>query len=80
MAAFVASDDDLFVLRRFERLGARVALMMQDRIATLEEDLIKEDAQGKKDNSHCGTFRYEPRKRRADIMEEIKCRLTEYRA
>ena len=79
MSAYVASDDDLFVLRRFGRLGARVALMMQDRIAKLEEDLLKEDKLGIKEKSHCGTFRHEPRKKRAEIMDEIKWRLTEYR-
>ncbi|CAF9916587.1 MAG: hypothetical protein HETSPECPRED_002956 [Heterodermia speciosa] len=78
MSAFVASDDDLFVLRRFERLGARVALMMQDRLASLEEDLLKEDKLGREEKSHCGTFRHEPRKRRSEIMDEIKWRLIEY--
>ena len=79
MSAFVASDDDLFVLRRFGRLAARVALMMQDRIASLEEDLLKEDALGREENSHCGTLRQEPRKRRTDLMEQIKWKLIEYR-
>ena len=79
MSTYVASDDDLFVIRRFERLGARVALMMQDRIASLEEDLAKEDELGREEKSNCGTFRCETRTRRAEIMLEIKEKLTEYR-
>ena len=79
MSSFVASDDDLFVLRRFQKLGARVALMMQAKIAQLEEDLMKEDDLGKDEKQHCGTFLHDPRAKRVAIMDEIKCRLTEYR-
>ena len=79
MSSFVASDHDLFVLRRFEKLGARVALMMQANIAHLEEDLLKEDDLGKDEKQHCGTFLYDPRAKRRAIMEEIKLRLIEYR-
>ena len=76
---FVASDDDLFVLRRFEKSGARVALMMQDRIARLEEDLAIEDMEGRYESSDCGTFRWEPRPRRQQILDEMTWRLAEYR-
>ena len=79
MAAYVASDDDLFVLRRFQRLGARVALMMQDRIAKLEEDLFQEDNLGRIEKSHNGTFRHEQRQRRQELMDEIEWRLSRYR-
>lgn len=79
MSSFVASDDDLFVLRRFEKLGARVALMMQAHIAKLEEDLMEEDNLGRDEKQHCGTFLHDPRAKRRDIMEQIRLRLTEYR-
>lgn len=79
MSAFVASDNDLFVLRRFERLGARVALRMQDRIAKLEEDLSKEDQLGMDEKSHCGTFRNDQRERRLQLMDEVESRLANYR-
>ena len=79
MCTFVASDDDLFVLRRFEKSGARVAMMMQDRIAKLEEDLAIEDEQGRDESSHCGTFRWEPRPERQHILDEMTWRLERYR-
>ena len=79
MSSFVASDDDLFVLRRFEKLGARVALMMQARIARLEEELMEEDNLAIDEKQHCGTFLHDPRAKRREIMEQIRLGLTEYR-
>lgn len=79
MCTFVASDDDFFVLRRFEKSGARVALRMQDRIAELEEYLATEDRKGREEISDCGTFRDEPRPRRRQILDEMTWRLKEYR-
>lgn len=43
-AAFVASDEDFFVLRRFDRLHSRVLLALQADIAWLEESLDVLDA------------------------------------
>ncbi|KXH38024.1 hypothetical protein CSIM01_04514 [Colletotrichum simmondsii] len=40
---FVASDDDFFLLRKFNRLNVRVALVLQDEIACLEEELDELD-------------------------------------
>ena len=79
MSTFVASDDDLFVLRRFGKLGARVALMMQANIAKLEEDLMVEDTLGREKKENNGTFLHDPRKKRRELMDEIKIRLIEYR-
>jgi len=40
---FISSDDDFFVVRRFDTLSARVALALQDEIAVLEEELNEID-------------------------------------
>lgn len=79
MCTFVASDDDLFVLRRFEKSGARVALRMQDQIAGLEEELAIEDRKGRHEKEDCGTFRGDIRKRRQEILDEMTWRLERYR-
>ena len=78
----MASDDDFFVLRRFGKLGARVALLMQDRVAYLEEQLQEEDllcSQAQKDEADSGTFRCDARPRRQEVLEEISWRLERYR-
>lgn len=79
LSTFVSSDDDLFVVRRFEKLGARVILRMQDRIAYLEEELIEQDKLAREKNLDSGTFRYEPEwAPRQQIMNELSWRLREY--
>ena len=79
LCTFVSSDDNLFVVRRFEKLGARVILRMQDRIAYLEEELIEQDRLAREKNCDSGTFRYETLARRQQIMDEVSWRLKEYR-
>ena len=79
LCSFASSDDDFFAVRRFEKLGARVILMLQDRIAFLEEQLIKQDTLARKSELDCGTFRWEPIKERRAIMDEIFHTLKEYR-
>lgn len=69
MSMWMASDDDFFVLRRFGALSARVALMLQDQLTRLEEELEKEDVacmQMPKGDS--GTFRNDVRSRRQEIL------------
>ena len=69
MSMWMASDDDFFVLRRFGALSARVALMLQDQLTRLEEELGKEDIvcrQMPKGDS--GTLRYDVRSRRQEIL------------
>lgn len=38
---WMASDDDCFIIRRFEKLNARVILYMQERISQIEQRLIQ---------------------------------------
>ncbi|KAK7403419.1 hypothetical protein QQX98_010832 [Neonectria punicea] len=40
---FISSEDDFFVLRRFDVLNVRVALALQDELSVLEEDLSRLD-------------------------------------
>ncbi|KAL9613055.1 MAG: hypothetical protein Q9167_002401 [Letrouitia subvulpina] len=75
----MASDDDFFVLRRFGKLGARVALLMQNRIVQLEEELLKEDEESRNRGDHSGSFRNDPREQRNKILEELLGRMERYR-
>ncbi|KAK0616401.1 hypothetical protein B0T14DRAFT_604700 [Immersiella caudata] len=43
-AAFLSSDDDVFILRRFDMLHARVLLTLKDDLSSLEQDLCIMDA------------------------------------
>lgn len=82
MCTWMASDDDFFVLRRFGKLGARVALYMQDQISALEEDLQIEDdlcRKAVKEESDSGTFRKDPRQLRQQIMIQLCIKLEQYR-
>ena len=79
MSTWASSDDDFFVVRRFQKLGARVILMMQDNIARLEEELNAEDRRAREKGLDCGTFRDEPSGQRVAILSEISLRLREYR-
>src|SRR5437868_4632427 len=59
-ANFIASEDDLFILRRFDTLNTRVALALQDEISELEEELgmlDKRYSSRDAEDVHNGTFR-----------------------
>lgn len=79
MCTWMASDDDFFVLRRFGKLGARIALLMQNRIAQLEEELLNEDIASRDARQHSGSFRNDPREQRNKILEELVEKLAKYR-
>lgn len=79
MSTWMSSDDDFFMIRRFEKLGARVILLMQYRIAKLEEELHVEDTQCARNDGDNGTFEGDPCKRRHEIMDELVWRLEHYR-
>lgn len=76
-----ASDNDLFVLRRFTALNTRVILKMQDEIAQLEEELTEIDDQNAQVHIppvNNGSFRNEVVRRREEIIEEARVKLREY--
>lgn len=76
-----ASDNDLFVLRRFKALNTRVLLRMQDSISQLEEELIEIDAENSQMGSspvNNGSFRDEMVERREEILIEAGLKLKEY--
>lgn len=79
-ANFIASDDDFFVLRRFDALNARVALMLQDEISELEEELDMIDRRHSDRNAedlHNGTFRRD-QEDRSLIVKTIAKKLRRY--
>ena len=80
-SAFVASDNDFFVLRRFGDLSARVLLGLQDQISCLEEDLgALEKRVREKDapDIHNGSFRQETQEERKALVSRAQRLLREY--
>ena len=75
---FMASSDDFFVLRKFGVLNARVALMMQDRIVQMSEELDREDRECIQMGENNGTMRKDPKPRRQEILEQLAWRLERY--
>ncbi|KAL8911663.1 MAG: hypothetical protein Q9171_003190 [Xanthocarpia ochracea] len=67
------------VIRRFGRLSARVALLMQNRIVHLESVVHAEDAKWIKGNGDNGSFDLDPSKERQNAMDELVWRLEQYR-
>ena len=74
----MSSDDDFFVLRKFGKLNARVALMMQDRISQLEEELNYIDEDCRQLGVSNGTFRHDKIERRQQILEQLARKLERY--
>ncbi|KAF6217660.1 hypothetical protein HO133_006762 [Letharia lupina] len=80
-SAFVASDNDFFVLRKFGALSARVLLGLQDQLSRLEQDLeALEKTAREKDapDVHNGSFRQETRKDRQALVGQAQPLLREY--
>ncbi|KAL8929513.1 MAG: hypothetical protein Q9208_001182 [Pyrenodesmia sp. 3 TL-2023] len=78
MCAWMASDDDFFMIRKFEGIGARVVLLMQNRIVQLEQELHVEDRNCALQGGNNGTFDWDHQKRRIEIMDELAQRLERY--
>jgi hypothetical protein len=80
-AAFVASDQAFFILRRFSRLSARVLLALQDEIAQLEsklDDIDKSLAYPNLPHMQNGTFRNDPNEERGRCIRQAEEKLKRY--
>ena len=80
-AAFVASDDDFFVLRRFGALSARVLLGLQDQLSCLEEDLDAIEKRTREKGApdvHNGSFRQETQEDRQVLVCQAQRLLRDY--
>ncbi|KAF2968578.1 hypothetical protein GQX73_g4999 [Xylaria multiplex] len=78
--SFLASEDDFFILRRFNSLNIRIALLLQDEIAVLENKLAKIDERTSKKNAedvHNGSFRQDSTSRSV-VLSEIRQRILKY--
>jgi hypothetical protein len=84
---WVASDQNLLVVRKFASLNVRIILSLQDEIVKLEQDLngIDEDSSrpGPIDDCdpeviHNGTFREDHVKQRTELLEILAKKLQRY--
>lgn len=67
------------MIRKFEKLGARVVLLMQNKIVQLEEAIHAEDANIYERGGDNGRFARDPCGRRVELMDELIWRLDQYR-
>ncbi|KAK7755882.1 hypothetical protein SLS62_002169 [Diatrype stigma] len=80
-AEFISSDDDFFILRRFGSLNVRVALLLQDQISVLEEQLDELDRRHSRRDAvdvNNGSFRNEPIEGRESLLAQIAESLSRY--
>ena len=79
----MASSDDAFLVRRFGTLGVRVTLMLQDRLVSLENQLLQEDRrtllEPDENRASSGTFRFDPNPRRRRLLQNISREMKQYR-
>jgi hypothetical protein len=80
-SAFLASDNDFLIFRRFGAINARLLLYLQDEIAILEEELEELEtecmAKGAED-VHNGSFRQEALPERTEILEALNVKIRQY--
>ncbi|KAG7053303.1 hypothetical protein JMJ77_0000393 [Colletotrichum scovillei] len=77
---FISSDDDFFLLRRFDSLNVRAALALQDELSWLEEELgalDNEFSAKAADDYNNGTLRQDVPER-LDLVRIISAKLREY--
>lgn len=80
-AEFTSSDDDFLILRRFSSLNVRVALLLQDQISVLEEQLNELDRQHSRRDAvdvNNGSIRNEPIEERERLLAQIATSLPRY--
>lgn len=80
-SAFLASDNDFLIFRRFGTLNTRILLKLQDEIAVLEKKLEKLEAQHSSPTAtdiHNGSFRQEALPERPQLLSDIQQRLRQY--
>jgi hypothetical protein len=80
-SAFLASDNDFLIFRRFGALTARTLLLWQDEITILEEELEKLEALHSSPSAtdiHNGSFRQEALPERTKILFDIRLKLLQY--
>ena len=80
-AAFVASDNDFFILRRFGALSARVLLGLQDQLSCLEEDLNELEKRTRINGApdvHNGSFRQDTQEERQVLVSQAQRLLRDY--
>jgi hypothetical protein len=79
--SFIASDHDFYIFRRFKELNVRTALLLQDEISCLEEQLAQLDDTHRKTTAqdvHNGSFRDDAVEDRVLVLESISEKLYRY--
>jgi hypothetical protein len=77
----MASSEDFIIFRQFGELNVRALLFMQNRITRKEEELLlidEEARNGPDDLGDSSSLRYEPRKAREKILDELIPMLQQY--
>ncbi|KAH7390569.1 hypothetical protein BKA66DRAFT_568509 [Pyrenochaeta sp. MPI-SDFR-AT-0127] len=80
-SAFLASDNDFLIFRRFGSLNARLILYLQDEIAVLEEKLETLEAENATDAAkdiHNGSFRQEVLPKRTMLLDVLNVKVRQY--
>src|SRR5436309_15736451 len=78
---WMASSEDILVLRRFGELNVRAMLLMQDRVARKEELLLRVDEEARRGPDDLGdssSLRHEPQKEREKLIDELIPMLQQY--
>lgn len=82
LCEFIASADNVLVLRRFNKLHARALLQLQDEIAEQEERINQQDDETRAEvdpkKRHLDTMRADPHDERQRTLKELRGQLTEY--
>jgi hypothetical protein len=80
-SAFLASDNDFLIFRRFGALNARLLLFLQDEISSLEQHLDVLESSHSHSSArdiHNGTFRHDELPDRTRLLRQIHSKIREY--